>query len=69
LEERVKLSIDDAEFIFTDYDGKTICLLLTEEGLILSTPRFNIEWQEFRDGVGTLLIPFTRIDERAGEKE
>jgi len=55
----VKLAISGDELIFTDYDGNTIAMLLTEDGIILSTPKFDLEWNEFRDGVCTLMIPFT----------
>ena len=65
----MKLRIDGGDIVFTDYGGKTICALLTEDGLILSTPRFDIEWNDFRGGVATLMIPFTDSEERKGLDE
>ena len=68
----MELKVVGDRFIF-ERGGKTVEFSLTNDGIILSTSRFDITWLSFtKDGVpvGTLFIPFTKSEtERQSRQE
>ncbi len=61
----MKLQTDADEYIFTNLEGKTVVMLLTEQCIAVSCRRWEVDYNDFQgDGMATIMIPFEPSEEK-----